>query len=329
MCPVCKGPLAGGEAAYACPSCARAYPIVAGIPDFRIHPDPYIGLEADREKGARLDAAASEGRGFEEMVRYYYSITPDHPADLARRRVRHAMAEAGIAAAVLAQTGAWPGRPVRALLDVGCSTGGLLVAARERAATLVGVDVAFRWLTVGRLRLREAGVTAFLVCANAEALPFEAGSFDYVTATDLLEHARDAAASVREAGRVLSGGGETLWTTNNRWAPLPEPHVGLFGVGWLPRRWQKGYVARRRADLREYEVSLKSVREIRRFFRAAGFSRIAVAPAPLVAPGRTRAAGALALYNRLRLAPVFSTAARWFGPRLAVRAWKDAAGMSQ
>ena len=50
-CPRCHGPLESNPNNYTCPTCPAVYPIIAGIPDFRLYPDPYISLEADRAKG--------------------------------------------------------------------------------------------------------------------------------------------------------------------------------------------------------------------------------------------------------------------------------------
>jgi ubiquinone/menaquinone biosynthesis C-methylase UbiE/uncharacterized protein YbaR (Trm112 family) len=325
VCPACKGPLAEPGDSFSCTRCARLFPIVAGIPDFRLAPDPYIGIEDDRAKGLRL-REASRSRTFDALVRYYYSITPDHPADLAERRVRHARAEVDIARTLLSEAGLLTRSPHRgALLDTGCSTGALLVAAADAFDTLIGVDVAFRWLILGQGRLREAGVHATLVCANAESLPFPDGAADAITATDLLEHVRDAPVAVREAHRVLSDAGITLWTTNNRFAPVAEPHVHLWGVGYVPRRWQRRFVAWRRSDLRSYEVCLRSRSEIRRLFRAAGFSAAAIEAAPLVGTGHQLhfVRVALQTFNRIRRWPVVAAFLEHIGPRLAIRAVKS------
>ena len=321
VCPACKGSLAFTSNLYSCSTCRRDFPVVAGIPDFRLTPDPYIGIQEDRDKGLRL-LDASTTRGFEALVRYYYAITPDHPPDLAERRVRHALAEVALARFALEDARLGGTTPPGPLLDIGCSTGALLNGAAGRFAPLVGVDVAFRWLVVGAVRLREAGVDATLVCANAEALPFPDGTFAAVTATDTIEHVSDVAASASECHRVLAPDGVTYWSTNNRYAPLPEPHIGVWGVGYRPRARQREFVARRRTDLRPYLVQLRSASELDRVFRVAGFRHTAVTAAPLFAPHYDHPvlSRALRLYNVMRRLPVARSVARVIGPRLSVRA---------
>ena len=266
-----------------------------------------------------MDAAQS--RNFSELVRYYYSITPEVPPELASRRIAHALAEQQIAEFILEESGVAPGGR---LLDAGCSSGGLLVAANARFASLTGVDVALRWLVIGQQRLREAGVAADLVCANAEALPFPGESFDLLTAIDLLEHLRDAPAALQEMHRVIAPGSTVLLASNNRFALTPDPQVGLFGVGWLRRAWQPGYVAARRKGLHRYHVRMRSARECRRMLTEAGFKPVVLMPAGLTAPHLPGLASALRAYNRLIRLPGTQAAALWFGPRYSLRAGKGA-----
>lgn len=315
VCPSCKGPLNSLPRGFSCSSCEREYPIVCGIPDFRLAPDPYIGIDEDRAKGELLFQAGKD-RTFEELLRHYYSITKEDPPDLASKWIAHALAEVSIAEFVLRQAKLQPVRG--ALLDLGCSTGALLIAARGMADTLVGVDVAFRWLVLGAARIREAGVNAKLICANAEYLPFPEATFAVVTATDLIEHVRNAQQAVSETFRVAAPGARTLWTTNNRYAPLPDPHVGLWGIGYLPRRWQAAYVARRRSDLHRYRIGMKSGSELNRLFREAGFRRPVIEAAPLFAPHRPNGSLQMFLraYNRIRKAPLIGALSRLAGPRL-------------
>ena len=309
VCPACKGPLLGE---YECRACGCDYPVIHGIPDFRLFPDPYIGIPQDRAKAAHLFEAA-QTRSFRQMLDYYYSITAEDPGDLAKVWTAHALAETDIAAFLLRKAGIERGR---ALLDIGCSTGGLLIAAKRGFEIVAGVDVALRWLAIGALRLREAGVAAQLVCANAEALPFPVESFDTITSIDTVEHLRDAAAGMREAHRVATDPATILCATNNRYATLPDPQVHLWGVGWLPRAWQPGYVAWRRKDLHRYHIRMRSAREMDQLLRDAGFSMRGTEAAPLIAPHRPKLESALDFYNTVRRAPLMN--------RIAPRLWSVA-----
>ena len=314
VCPACRGPLVH-EADYRCEPCARTYPVVAGVVDFRLQPDPYIGLDEDRAKARHL-ADAAQGKSFEQLVRYYYSITPDDPPDLAEVWTAHHLVEVEIGRRLLDASGLARGRG--RLLDLGCSTGGLVIAATRGGWQAVGVDLALRWLIVGAHRMREAGLTPTLVCANAEHLPFEDGAFDAVTGNDLLEHTAGMAPVLREARRVTSTSAVCVFTANNRFAPLPEPQVRLWGVTQMPRRFQGAYVRWRRGDLHPYRLLVPSARELGRVLRAAGFSGARVEPAPLFAPHWTPGLGTQVLkaYNVIRRWPLVRQVCLAMGPRL-------------
>jgi ubiquinone/menaquinone biosynthesis C-methylase UbiE/uncharacterized protein YbaR (Trm112 family) len=322
VCPACKGSLEQHPDSYRCAACARRYPIVCAIPDFRLVPDPYIGMEEDRKKGEMLSRAA-ETRTFEELIRFYYSVTPEDPPDLAEHWIAHALAELEIGTFTFDAYELAGGR----FLDLGCSTGAMLAAASHRCESVTGVDVAFRWLVAGACRLRELGVSATLVCANAEYLPFPGASFDRVTAVDLLEHVSQPQLAVNEAYRVSKPGAASLFLTNNRYAPLPDPQVRMWGVGLLPRRWQGPYVAFRRSDLHRYRVAMRSAWEMKRLCRRAGYDSLTVEAAILHAPhlpGK-RLQRLLVFYNLTRRWPLIRALLKWVGPKLAVVAVHPAA----
>jgi ubiquinone/menaquinone biosynthesis C-methylase UbiE len=162
------------------------------------------------------------------------------------------------------------------VLDIGTRTGGVLLAAAELTPGAVGIDIAFRWLIVARKRLEEAGLTAQLACCCAEHLPFKNGAFDVAVAENVLEHAANQQALVKDARRVLRSGGVFFATTWNRLSPAPEPHVRLWGVGWMPLSWRRGYVRWRKGVSYDH-VRLLSSRQVRRMARAAGFEMVRIA----------------------------------------------------
>jgi SAM-dependent methyltransferase len=90
------------------------------------------------------------------------------------------------------------------ILDVGCGTGANLLMLSEYGDA-EGVDVSEDALAF----CRERGLEKVRLGA-AEDLPYEDGTFDLVTAFDVVEHIDDDLAGLREMRRVLRPGGRVL-----------------------------------------------------------------------------------------------------------------------
>jgi len=266
-CPRCRARVERTGEAYHCVSCGAEYPIVLGIPDFRLREDPLIPLADDYRKGETLELAA-ERLGFEELVRYYWSLPthPPTPDDLKERFVRHVLTDPGRIEGFSAHLGRGS-----AFLEVGCGAGMLVRAAHQWFTTVVGADIGFRWLIVARRGLLEAGLPVNLICCNAEHLPLAPGRLDTVAAVSLLEHLPAPDLAIQESARVLVPGGRMFLWTANRFSLAPEPHVRVWGVGFLPRRWMPGYVRWRRGLAYEHK-RLLSRGELRQILRRNGFT---------------------------------------------------------
>ena len=319
-CPVCGRAVTEvheGADAYRCDPCRRDYPIISGISDFRLKADPFISIEDDREKGLRVLERSGDS-SFANALDAYYALTPELPRTLADSYKAHQLAGERIGELSLdelSRLGVEPG-PESLLLDLGCGTGGFVAAVSRRSVGAVGVDVAFRWLLIARLRLNRVGLDATFVCANAEHLPFAPGTFDAIVATDLIEHVPDPLPVLQECARATRPGAACYLTTNNRYSLFGEPHVQLWGVGLLPRGLQQRYVRAFRDHAYE-NVRLRSAREISALARSAGLHRRQVSPPPLYADHRGQAAARLVrVYNRLRLLPGLRQVLNWVGPRL-------------
>jgi SAM-dependent methyltransferase len=66
------------------------------------------------------------------------------------------------------------------LLDVACGSGQLALIAAKDGVEVTGVDIAANWVERAQARARAEGLPARFEVADAEALPFEAASFDVV-----------------------------------------------------------------------------------------------------------------------------------------------------
>ena len=52
------------------------------------------------------------------------------------------------------------------VLEIGCGTGGFLIAARQKYEHVVGMGVAFRWLIIAKKRLSELGLHVPLILSD-------------------------------------------------------------------------------------------------------------------------------------------------------------------
>jgi len=281
VCPACKLDLESDETAYFCVHCSRHYPVLFGIADFRLRSDRYLDLDEERAK-ARLLHAFAENATFDELLAYYYSITDDVLDGLAERYVAYANTAPQRGAAIVATLG--PISRSDCLLDAGCGTGGLLLAATPHFDNLVGVDIALRWLVICRKRLAEQGVTATLVCAGVESLPFADGSFSHVVAADLVEHVRDPENALSRIARQLKSTG-TLWlSATNKYCLGPHPLVRIWAVGFLPKPLRKRLVTWvRGVDSLRY-ANLVSPRSIATSCRTHGLAVLRIEPLRVAAP---------------------------------------------
>jgi 2-polyprenyl-3-methyl-5-hydroxy-6-metoxy-1,4-benzoquinol methylase/uncharacterized protein YbaR (Trm112 family) len=265
-CPLCGGALAivRRDARVSCARCTSSYDIVAGIPDLRVSRSSWIDTDADREEAARLDRD-SRARSLESLVRQVFMAQPDGDEARVALRTRQVLA----APTVL-------GRQLRGWLrdvaqspgfvEIGCGPGMLLAAAADLGVPSIGIDVSLTWLVVARRMLETHGGHPVLAAALAEALPLPDDAAPAVVSLDVIEHVGDQKRYLREIDRIASPGAPVALSTPNRFSLAAEPHVGVWGVGWLPRRLQPTYVRLRSGQHYDY-VRLLSARGFKRLLR--------------------------------------------------------------
>jgi len=102
-------------------------------------------------------------------------------------------------------------RPLGDLLDIGCGQGRILKLLASRAHRAVGVDIDSNARRLARAELLLAGTpNTTLRQGDMMSLPFEDGEFDTVILDDVLGDAKDPAAALLEAKRLVRAGGRVL-----------------------------------------------------------------------------------------------------------------------
>lgn len=296
-CPDCHGALAASGEEVACEGCGRRYPVVAGLPDLRVDAPAWIDFGRDRDRALLVDDLIGR-EGLEAGILDVFRRSRRFEEPKAQFRLRQVLAGIGKCEA---QLDGWLA-PLLAepVFELGVGPGQLVAAAARRGIAVHGIDVSLEWLVVAKHWARSLGVEPNLAGGMAERLPLADGRVGLLVSMDVIEHVGDQGRYAAEVGRVLRPGGRFALVTPNRFSLSPEPHVGVWGVGWLPRRLQAGWV--RLASGRDYAYNrLLGTGELRRLFaREAGIApRISfppIAEEEIALFGR-RKAQAARLYN--------------------------------
>jgi ubiquinone/menaquinone biosynthesis C-methylase UbiE/uncharacterized protein YbaR (Trm112 family) len=315
VCPLCKGELTADSSSYRCGPCATTYPILFGIPDFRLRPDRYLSLDDERDKARRL-FEYGQSASFEELVQYYYSITYDLPRNMVLRYQAAIYAAPKRARHIIRDLTPNPTSDI--LIEVGCGTGGLLTAAQGSYRAVYGVDIALRWLVICQKRLRDEKAIATLVCADAEAMPFPSSCFTQGVAADLVEHVYDIDNTLCEIRRLLRPEGMLWLSAVNRYCIGPHPLTGVWAIGFLPARPRAWMLEKIKGiNLLRY-ANLVSPAELGRRLRRSGFAIVEVKAKQLeegveVAYSATERALIAGYRKALRL-PFLRRMLLWIGP---------------
>ena len=125
------------------------------------------------------------------------------------------------------------------VLDVGCGGGLLSEGMCEKGATVTGIDLSDKALSVARLHLLESGHQVDYRKIAAEELTAEcAGSYDVVTCMEMLEHVPDPASTVAACAALAGPGGHVFFSTINR---NPKAYLlAVIGAEYVLRMLPRG-----------------------------------------------------------------------------------------
>ena len=122
----------------------------------------------------------------------------------------------------------------RTALDVGCGAGLLAEPLARLGGTATGVDAAAENIAAARAHAAGAGLPVTYCAGELSTLGL--GTFDLVTAMEVIEHVADKAAFIAELVRHLAPGGLMILSCPNRTPQSRLLMIGLAeGVGAIPK----------------------------------------------------------------------------------------------
>lgn len=300
-CPRCKGHLRRSSDRLTCTACSASYEFVGEVPDLRIPGPSWIDQAQDRFEARQL-LAETAGLNYRDMVRWVFARRSGWDKERTDLRIQQVLAAPE---RLRAELGGWL-QPLLTsesyFLDVGCGHGALLAAAASLGRQGIGVDVSMVWLQVAACMIRVRGGQPVLAAAMAEALPLADNAMSGVVSLDVIEHVNNPAPYLGEIDRVTKPRGFLALATPNRFSLTAEPHVFLWGVGFLPRPLQKPYVRWRRGESYEFTRLLSPFKAARLVRRLTEFHITVVVPPvpePEIAHFSKRRRVLARLYNHL------------------------------
>jgi SAM-dependent methyltransferase len=176
-CPGCGGELTGTATELRCVRCAKAYPVVGGIPRF-VPPENYasnFGFQWNRFRRTQLDSHTGVPVSRDRFAR-----------------------ETGWSPQTLAG---------KCVLDVGCGAGRFAEVAVTAGARVVALDYSS---AVDACRANLPQPNLQVVQGDVYALPFAPGTFDYVYSLGVIQHTPDVERTVKALVAPLRPGGQLV-----------------------------------------------------------------------------------------------------------------------
>jgi SAM-dependent methyltransferase len=188
VCPGCKEALSEFENGYKCVRCLRFYPVKEGLPHLLCSIDDEFKTlqkniyEKNINETAPLQASIDKN-GFL------------YPTTLKLAKIAGLLRDLNLS-------------PDSYVLDAGCGDGRLLVRmVCQYQVRAFGIDISSAQLLQN---LKTLGPLTNYYVADAENLPFENNTFDFIFSFDVLEHLSSPGDCIREICRVLKKGGKAL-----------------------------------------------------------------------------------------------------------------------
>jgi len=296
-CPECAADLRRDGDNYVCAKHGRVGTLTLGVADFLVGRRTLAAAAAgsfDLENDFRAAGALaqeSEDMSFADLVRrkgevdrLAEAVAAPHccraQGRFARSYARND-AEVGFASGegIVTKVNAWleeEGLPLLGgdvALEGGSGHGLHLPGFASHFRSVVLVDCSLVHLLMAQRLARELGIDgAVFVRADLTALPFRDGVFDFVHENGVIEHVDDPQAMVAEGLRTTGAGGTFMVLNPGRFPLTPEPHFRLPLFWLFPKALRALLIPRVRGLTTEAGTDLRSLRQLRGYFRHSGAS---------------------------------------------------------
>ena len=148
------------------------------------------------------------------------------------------------------------------LLEIGCGSGAMLIAAARRGFEVTGVEYSEHACETARQRLANLGLKGEVICGEIDAVAHRIGEFDACVMADVIEHVRDPRYCLQVLHGTLRMGGVMFIATpsldswsakmmSTRWMEFKPEHLSyfsrssleglLFAEGYRSLAWEQGY----------------------------------------------------------------------------------------
>lgn len=127
----------------------------------------------------------------------------------------------------------------KTVLDIGCGGGILTESMARKGASVTGIDLSEKALSVARLHLFESNLSVDYQWVSAEEFSTQhPASFDVVTCMEMLEHVPDPGSVIQACSRLLKPGGHVFMSTLNR--SLKAYMLAIIGAEYVLNMLPRG-----------------------------------------------------------------------------------------
>lgn len=139
-----------------------------------------------------------------------------------------------------------------AVLDLGAGDGDFLMQCARFGVQAIGIEYADEKIARARQRAVREGVSIDIRQGVAEHVSLPDASFDFINASELIEHVANPSAVLSEIRRLLKADGACYMSVHNRYGYF-DRHFKMRCLNWMPRRWAEKYLVMRGISKVDYD----------------------------------------------------------------------------